>query len=115
MASFFESKTREHIIGVVVSETTMETRIAVESVMANSRNNRPMIPPIISKGMKTAISETLMEKTVKPISLAPRRVACMGVIPASRWRVMFSITTIASSTTKPLAMASAISERLSNV
>ena len=28
-------------MGVVVSEMTIETRIAVESVMANSRNKRP--------------------------------------------------------------------------
>ena len=64
--------------------------------------------------MNTAISETLMEKTVKPISCAPSSAAFIGVMPASRWRVMFSITTMASSTTKPLAMASAISERLSS-
>ena len=63
--------------------------------------------------MKTAISEMLMVNTVKPISLAPFRAAAKGVMPASRWRVMFSITTMASSTTKPVAMVRAISERLS--
>ena len=62
-------RTREHIMGVVVSEITIETRIAAERVIANSRNRRPMMPPISSSGMNTAISETLMEKTVKPISL----------------------------------------------
>ncbi len=55
-------------MGVVVSEITIDTRMALESVMANSRNRRPMMPPISSSGMNTAISETLMEKTVKPIS-----------------------------------------------
>ncbi len=49
--------------------------------MANSRKRRPMMPPISSSGMKTAISETLMEKTVKPISFAPSSVACIGVMP----------------------------------
>ena len=58
-----------HIIGVVVSETTIETRMAVESVIANSRKSRPTMPPISRIGMKTAISEMLIEKTVKPISL----------------------------------------------
>ena len=90
-----------HIIGVVVSEMTMETRMAVDSVTANSRNSRPTIPPISSSGMNTAISEMLMVRTVKPISLAPCKVAAKASIPASRWRVMFSITTMASSTTKP--------------
>ena len=65
--------------------------------------------------MKTAISDTLMEKTVKPISSAPFSAAAIGFMPPSRWRVMFSITTIASSTTKPVAMVSAISERLSRL
>ena len=63
------TSTREHIIGVVVREMTIDTRIAAESVMANSRNRRPMMPPISSSGMNTAIRETLIEKTVKPISL----------------------------------------------
>ena len=35
-----------------------------------------------------------------------------GVMPSSMWREMFSSTTIASSTTKPVAMVSAISDRL---
>ena len=39
----------------------------------------------------------------------------MGCMPSSRWRVMFSTTTMASSTTKPVATVSAISDRLSMV
>ena len=57
--------------GVVVSEMTIEMTMAVESVTANSRKRRPTMPPIIRMGMKTAISDMLMEKTVKPISCAP--------------------------------------------
>ena len=64
-----------HIMGVVVSEMTIETRMAVDRVTANSRKRRPTMPPIIRMGMKTAISEMLMEKTVKPISLAPSSAA----------------------------------------
>src|SRR6185312_5785947 len=41
--------------------------------------------------------------------------ASKGLRPLSRCRVMFSITTIASSTTNPVEMVSAISERLSSV
>ena len=61
-----------HIIGVVVSEMTSETAMATESVVtANSRKSRPTMPPIRRIGMKTATSETLIEMTVKPISLRP--------------------------------------------
>ncbi len=63
--------------------------------------------------MKTAISEVLMESTVKPISREPSMAASKGDMPASMWRLMFSMTTIASSTTKPVEMVSAISERVS--
>ena len=90
--------------GVVVSEMTMEMTMAVESVTANSRKRRPTMPPIMRMGIKTAISDMLMEKTVKPISCAPLSAAAKGSMPASRWRVMFSMTTMASSTTNPVAM-----------
>jgi hypothetical protein len=45
------------------------------SVSANSRNMRPTRPVMNRSGMKTAISETVSEITVKPISLAPRSAA----------------------------------------
>ncbi len=73
------------------------------------------MPLISNSGMNTAISETLIDMTVKPISRAPLIADCSGVVPASRWRKMFSTTTIASSTTKPTAIVSAISERLSKL
>ena len=68
--------------GVVVSETTIETRIAAESVIANSRNRRPTMPGIRRIGIKTATREMLIEKTVKPISLAPLSAAASGDRPA---------------------------------
>src|ERR1700750_1890681 len=73
-----------HIIGVVVSETTSEIAMATLSVTANSRKRRPTMPPIKRIGMNTAMSEVLIEKTVKPISRAPRSAASSGRIPASR-------------------------------
>jgi hypothetical protein len=66
-------------MGVAVRETTMEIRMAVERTTANSRKSRPTMPPIIRIGMKTAISEILMERTVKPISCAPLSEAAIGV------------------------------------
>ena len=100
-------------MGVAVRETSKDTAMATESVTANSRNSRPTMPPISRIGMKTATRERLIETTVKPISFAPTSAASIGGMPASRCRVMFSITTIASSTTKPVATVRAISERLS--
>jgi len=34
--------------------------MVIVTVIANSRNSRPMIPPINSSGMKTATSDKLM-------------------------------------------------------
>ena len=65
--------------------------------------------------MKTATSEMLIDITVKPISCAPCRAARNGGTPSSRCRVTFSTTTIASSTTKPVATVRAMSERLSRL
>ena len=65
--------------------------------------------------MNTAMSDTLSETTVKPICFAPLSAAFIGVSPFSMKRTMFSIITIASSTTKPVAIVRAMSERLSNV
>ncbi len=87
--------------------------MATLKVTANSRNNLPTMPPISRMGINTAISEVLIDSTVNPISRDPFMAASSGESPASRYRVMFSITTMASSTTKPVQIASAIKERLS--
>jgi len=102
-------------MGVVVSENTSDSSTAALKVTANSRKSRPTIPPIARMGMKTAMSEILIDSTVKPISFAPSNAAATGCIPASRCRVMFSMTTMASSTTNPVEMVSAMSDRLSSV
>src|SRR6516162_9556881 len=115
-SSFFGGRRNfAHIVGVVVSETTSDTAIATLSVTANSRNNRPTIPPISRSGMKTATKEMLIDSTVNPISAAPLNVASTTPMPCSMYLVMFSNTTIASSTTKPVEMASAISDKLSRL
>ena len=101
--------------GVPFSETTIDTSTEIDSTMANSRNSRPTMPPIARMGMKAAISDRLIDSTVKPISRAPFSAARRGDMPASTWRAMFSSTTMASSTTKPVAMVRAISDRLSRL
>ena len=99
-------------MGVSVSDTASETRIATDSVTANSRNRRPTMSPMKRMGMNTAMSERLIDTTVKPTSRALLSAACIGAMPCSMWRVAFSSTTIASSTTNPVATISAISDRL---
>ena len=65
-------------------------------------------------GMKTATSEIVIERIVKPISLPPLSAAVRASSPPSIRRTMFSSMTIASSTTKPTESVSAMSERLSS-
>jgi hypothetical protein len=105
---------REHIIGVSVSETTAEMTMVTASVTANSRNRRPTTSPMNSSGMSTAISETVSETMVKPICPRPSARLPSAACPLQGSGEMFSIITMASSTTKPVEMVSAISERLSS-
>jgi hypothetical protein len=98
---------------VSVSETKPDTRIATAIVTANSRKRRPMMPPMKTSGMKTAVSEIVIERIVNPISFVPLSAASKTFSPISMWRTMFSRTTMASSTTKPTESVSAMSDRLS--
>ena len=101
-------------MGVRLSDTTPETRMAAPMVTANSCSNRPRMPPMNSTGMNTAASDSVIEIMVNPISRAPANAACMGGSPISMCRTMFSSITMASSTTKPTESVKAISERLSS-
>ena len=76
-------------MGVVVSESASDTKIATESVTANSRKRRPNMPPMSRMGRNTATSETLIDRTVKEISFAPANADCLGGIPCSSWREVF--------------------------
>ena len=104
---------RAHIIGTSVKETTAESTMVTASVTANSLNSRPITPPMNKSGINTAINEMVRDMMVKPICPAPAIAASIGAMPSSRYRTMFSIITIESSTTKPVATMSAISDRLS--
>ena len=74
---------REHIIGVSVSETKPDNKMAKLIVIANSKKKRPTIPPMKRIGMNTATSEMVIDSTVKPISLAPLMAASYGFMPCS--------------------------------
>ncbi len=57
--------------------------IEIDSTIANSRNRRPTMPPISRIGMNTAISEMLIDMTVKATSPEPRIAASIRDMPAS--------------------------------
>ncbi|MCY1535556.1 hypothetical protein D9M68_709680 [compost metagenome] len=103
---------RAQSIGVRVRDTSNEITMATARVMENSRNRRSTIPPMNRIERNTATSDRFIESKVKPTSRAPLNAASIGVSPASICREMFSSTTMASSTTRPVAMISAISDRL---
>ena len=75
---------RAQSIGTRVNETTPESTIVIASVTANSLNRRPITPPMNSRGMSTAISDTVSERMVKPICPAPVSAASSGDMPSSR-------------------------------
>ena len=90
-------------MGDIVRATKPEMMSADATVTANSRKSWPVISIIKARGTKTATAEIVAEITAKAISSIPRRAASMGSTPASTQRVTFSKTTMASSTTKPIA------------
>ena len=65
--------------------------------------------------MKTAASDKVIDRMVKPISRDPSNAAWRGSFPISMCRTMFSSMTMASSTTNPTESVRAISERLSRL
>src|ERR1700719_3327606 len=67
-------------MGVAVRETKSETMMATLRETANSRSKRPMMVGKNKMGINTAMSEVLMERTVKSISFAPSIVAANGVV-----------------------------------
>jgi hypothetical protein len=76
-------RNRLHSIGVRVSETKPDTRMAMPITMANSWNTRPTTPPMKNTGMKTATSEMVIDMMVNVISREPRSAASIGLMPAS--------------------------------
>ena len=69
----------------------------------NSRNKRPTNPSKNITGKNTAAKVIEIEITAKKISLDPLIAASIGDMPSSTFLKMFSVTTIPSSTTRPVA------------
>ncbi len=73
-------------MGVSVTETTPEIRMATQIVTENSRNSRPSTPPMKRTGMNTAASDSVIDTIVNPISRDPTSDAVSGSSPISTCR-----------------------------
>ena len=74
-------KKRALNIGVSVSETKPETRMATGDGDGELAEQPPKIPPMNRNGRNTATSESVMDTIVKPISRAPSSAAWNGGLP----------------------------------
>ena len=86
--------------------------VAAAMVTANWRKNWPEMPVMKAAGMKTAASTRAIATSAPPTSSMVLWAASRGVMPSRRFRSTFSTTTMASSTTMPMASTRPKSERL---
>src|ERR1700743_2337834 len=89
-----------------VSVKALNAEIDTENAMvsANCRNKMPVVPGKSATGTNTATSTSDVAMTAPATSfIATDAALCGSVIPSLMWRSTFSMTTIASSTTSPVA------------
>jgi len=91
---------------MTVSDTSREASSATVTVIANGANSSPTMPPTTAIGANTATVVRVEAVTAPLTSRTAVRIAVREGSPYSRWRLMFSSTTIESSTTRPTAMVS---------
>ena len=90
--------------------TTNEKNTAMAAVQPNCTKNFPATPLMKAVGRNTAIKVKVVAITARPISSAASIAASLGDLPMRKCRMMFSISTMASSTKMPTT-----NDRLSNV
>jgi hypothetical protein len=101
--------------GTMVSATTREAPIAIATVSANGRKSSPVMPPTRAIGANTATVVMVDAVIAPPTSRTAPRIAGSFSSPYDRCRLMFSMTTIASSTTRPMEIVSAPRVRMFSV
>ena len=97
---------RSHIAasaGDRVSALKAEISIAMAMVKANCLFRLPWMPPMNATGMNTAARISAMLTTGPETSSIALSVASRGAMPRSMWCSTASTTTMASSTTSPIA------------
>ena len=101
------SSSLAHSAGQSDSATSIEIATDAARTKPNSMNRRPISPSRNDSGMNTAIRVSEVAITAKVTWRVPSTLATSGLSPSSMRRWMFSSTTIASSTTMPIARISA--------
>ena len=96
---------RAQKIGMTLIATMYEA--AIDNTTASARAlNRYLATPNRNMTGKNTMQVVMVEaSTGSATSSAPSRAACIGSLPCSRWRLMFSSTTTESSTRRPIARA----------
>src|SRR6266853_3160165 len=90
--------------GVRVSALNAEIETENAMVKANCRNKIPVVPGNNATGTNTATSTSEVAITAPATSfIATEAALCGSVMPSAMCRSTFSITTMASSTTNPVA------------
>ncbi len=79
----FSLMKRELSIGTSVNDTRSEMPMANAAVRPNDDMKRPTIPPMKPTGTNTAISESVVAMTARPISRVPSMAASKGGRPFS--------------------------------
>ena len=91
-----------------MSRATMsEMKTAAATVRPNCRKYWPVMPPMKLTGRNTAMMVAEVATTASPISSAASSAALKPLLPMRMCRTMFSISTMASSTSTPATRDSA--------
>src|SRR6266545_4313581 len=93
--------------GITVSETKSDASSATVTVTPKDENSCPTSPDTNAIGRNTATVVSVEDVTAPATSRTPLMTASRFGSPYPRWRLMFSSTTIESSTTRPTEMVSA--------
>ena len=81
--------------------TSNEMNTAAATVRPNCLKYCPLMPPMKLTGRNTAMMVNEVATTASPISSAASMAARKPLLPMRMWRTMFSISTMASSTSTP--------------
>ena len=105
----------EQSTGVKVMAATVDTESMMLTIQPSELKSTPAIPLTIVRGRNTAMVVSVPPMTEIPTSLVANMAACFTREPRSICVVMFSSTTMALSTTIPIAIESELSEMMFNV
>ena len=98
-----------------MSETNSDAASAIDAVNANGRKSSPTMPSTKAMGRNTAIVAIVDEVIAPATSRTAPTMDCTRSSPGRSVRLMFSMTTMESSTTRPIEIVNAPSVNKFNV